>query len=161
VTPSQDAESEVLGTPRPAGVTDEALEGAGRARGEIEQTPPMYSAVKVGGERLYKKARRGEEVERKPRAVTITRLAITGRRGPDVDFVVDCSKGTYIRSLAHDIGQALGVGAHLTALRRTAIGPYAVDRAWTLARLAEALGASGAAEVTPPGDASAPAGEGA
>ncbi len=98
----------------------------------------MYSAVKVGGERLYKKARRGETIERQPRPVSVYRFELAARRGADVDFVIECSKGTYVRTLAHDLGQALGVGAHLTALRRTAIGPFGVDEAWTLAGLAEA-----------------------
>ena len=92
-------------------------------------------------ERLYKKARRGESVERAARPVTIYRFDVT-RRGEEVDFEVECSKGTYIRTLAHDLGQALGVGAHLTALRRTAIGPFLVEEAWTLEALAEALAPS-------------------
>jgi tRNA pseudouridine55 synthase len=139
-TESYDAESDVVETRDASGVTDDALEAARqRLVGEIEQRPPMYSAVKVGGERLYKKARRGETVERVARPVTVYRFDVE-RRGEDVDFVVECSKGTYIRTLAHDLGQALGVGAHLTALRRTAIGPYRVEAAWTLEGLAEALG---------------------
>lgn len=162
VTASYDAESDVIERRDPAGVSDAALEAAiDRYRGAIEQEPPMFSAIKVGGERLYKKARRGEDIARSRRPVTITRLAITARRGPDVDFVVDCSKGTYVRSLAHDIGQALDVGAHLTALRRTAIGPHSVDRAWTLARLAEALGASEAGLPPDSNALDAPAGDGA
>lgn len=139
-TESYDAESAVVEERDASGVTDEALEAARqRFVGEVEQHPPMYSAVKVGGERLYKKARRGESVERAARPVTIYRFEVTDRRGDDVDFEVECSKGTYVRTLAHDLGQALGVGAHLTALRRTAIGPFRVEDAWTLERLAEAL----------------------
>ncbi|MCH8030504.1 MAG: tRNA pseudouridine(55) synthase, partial [Bacteroidetes bacterium] len=103
--------------------------------GEIEQYPPMYSAIKVGGERLYKKARRGEMVEIKPRSVTISRFDLEKRRGSDVDFLVHCSKGTYIRSLAHDLGEELCVGGHLVALRREAIGPYRVEDAWGLEEL--------------------------
>lgn len=138
-TASYDAESEVVEEHDASGVTDEAIEAARRQfLGEIEQRPPMYSAVKMGGERLYKKARRGETVERPPRPVTIYRFDVE-RRGDDVDFEVECSKGTYIRTLAHDLGQVLGVGAHLTALRRTAIGPYRVEKAWTLEALAEAV----------------------
>ena len=132
-TASYDAETDVEERRDPSGVTAEALDAARLTlEGSIEQTPPMYSAVKVKGERLYKKARRGETVERPPRTVEVTSFEITARRGPDVDFEVACSKGTYIRALAHDFGQRLGVGAHLTALRRTAIGPYLVERAWTL-----------------------------
>jgi tRNA pseudouridine55 synthase len=139
VTESYDAETEVVEEHDPSGVTDADLERARQAFvGEVEQRPPMYSAVKMGGERLYKKARRGETVERPPRPVTIYRFDVE-RRGDEVDFVVECSKGTYIRTLAHDLGQALGVGAHLAALRRTAIGPYRIDDAWTLEALAESI----------------------
>ena len=135
-TDSYDAEGEVTAERDASGVTDEQL-GAARERflGDITQRPPMHSAVKVGGERLYKKARRGEEIERAARPVTIYRFDLTERRGDAVDFVVECSKGTYVRSLAHDLGEALGVGAHLAALRRTAIGPFTVEEAWTLAGL--------------------------
>ncbi len=142
-TPSYDAESDVIERADPSHVTDSDLDAARQAfLGEIKQRPPMYSAVKVEGERLYKKARRGETVERQPRPVTIYRFDLTARRGPDVDFAVECSKGTYIRTLAHDLGQSLGVGAHLTALRRTAIGPFSVDEAWTLDTLAETVASS-------------------
>jgi len=107
--------------------------------GDSEQVPPMYSAVKIEGEKLYKKARRGEDVDRPPRPITIYDATVTGIRGADVDVRIECSKGTYIRSLARDLGAALGVGAHLTALRRTAIGPYSVEKAWTLDGLRDAL----------------------
>lgn len=140
VTPSYDAETEVVERREAGHVTDEDLE---RVRpgfvGSIEQRPPMYSAVRVEGERLYRKARRGEDVERPPRQVEIYDLAWTGRQGTDVSFRVRCSKGTYVRSIAHDVGQALGVGAHLVALRRTAIGPYTVAHAWTVEALQEEL----------------------
>lgn len=143
-TASYDAESDVTETRDASHITDEDVEGAIEAfRGSITQLPPMYSAVKVGGERLYKKARRGEVVKRPPRDVTIHELAVTGRRGDDVDVRVICSKGTYIRSLAHDIGEALDVGAHLVALRRTGIGAHRVEDAWTLDRLATAMEAKG------------------
>jgi tRNA pseudouridine55 synthase len=132
-TPSQDAESEVSERRDPSGVTDEDLDRARAAlEGEIRQIPPMYSAVKVGGERLYAKARRGEEIERESRPVSIYSFALTGRSGTDVDFRVVCSKGTYIRTLAADLGEAVGVGAHLVALRREAIGPFGVGEAWGL-----------------------------
>ncbi len=137
-TPSFDAESEVE-TRTPADhVTDAMIEAAAEAfRGEIEQRPPMYSAVKVGGERLYKKARRGESIEVAARPVTIYGFQITDRRGADVDFRVECSKGTYVRSIAHDLGQALGVGGHLIALRRESIGPFTADEAWAHSTLME------------------------
>lgn len=140
VTPSYDAETEVTEQRAWEHVTDDDLDrAADQFRGTITQRPPMYSAVKVKGERLYKKARRGETVERPPRVVTIDDLTYTARSGADVSFRVVCSKGTYIRSLAHDIGQELGCGAHLVQLRRTAIGPYRVDRAWTPDALEQAL----------------------
>lgn len=141
-TPSYDAETDVAERRDAAGITEADLEAVRPAFvGDIIQQAPMYSAVKVGGERLYKKARRGEEVPRPPRHVRIDELVWTGREGPDVSFRVRCSKGTYIRSLAHDVGQALGVGAHLVALRRTAIGPYSVEAAWTPEQLAAAMSA--------------------
>lgn len=141
-TPSYDAETPVTDRADWSRVTDDALEEARRRfLGDILQVPPMYSAIRVGGERLYKKARRGETVERPPASVRIDRFELTARQGRDVSFVVACSKGTYIRSLAHDMGQALGVGAHLTALRRTAIGPYEVSRAWDIPAIEAALGA--------------------
>ncbi len=139
-TPSYDAETDVAERRAWRHLTDADLEAARRRFvGEVTQQPPMYSAVKVGGERLYRKARRGEVTERPLRRVRIDEFALTGREGADVTFRVRCSKGTYIRSLAHDFGQVLGVGAHLTALRRTAIGPYAVQDAWTLEGLEQAL----------------------
>ena len=132
-TPSYDAETPVTNRADWRDVTDHALEDARQQfLGDIQQVPPMYSAVRIGGERLYKKARRGETVERPPAAVRIDRFELARRQGQDVSFVVACSKGTYIRSLAHDMGQTLGVGAHLTALRRTAIGPYEVACAWDI-----------------------------
>ena len=141
-TPSYDAETPVTNRAEWSRVTDNALEGARqRFLGDIRQVPPMYSAIRMGGERLYKKARRGETVERPAAAVRIDRFELTGRNGQDVSFEVACTKGTYIRSLAHDMGQALGVGAHLTALRRTAIGRYEVARAWDIPAIEAALGA--------------------
>lgn len=107
--------------------------------GDIQQIPPMYSAVKVDGERLYKKARRGETVERPSREVRVDRFDFLEWSPPELRFRVECSKGTYIRSLARDVGEELGVGGHLCALRRTAIGPYDVDSAWPLDALQDAL----------------------
>jgi tRNA pseudouridine55 synthase len=99
----------------------------------------MYSAVKVDGERLYKKARRGETVDRPAREVRVDRFDFLEWSPPDLRFSVECSKGTYVRSLARDVGEELGVGAHLCALRRTAIGPYNVESAWPLDDLRDAL----------------------
>ncbi|RME40777.1 MAG: tRNA pseudouridine(55) synthase TruB, partial [Deltaproteobacteria bacterium] len=100
-----------------------------RFSGTIEQVPPMYSALKKDGVPLYKLARRGQEVGRKPRKVHVRRLEVLHRDGDDICFEVTCSKGTYVRTLAHDIGRALGCGAHLTELRRTGAGPFRVEDA--------------------------------
>ena len=143
-TPSYDAETEPVERRPWEHLTDADLEAARRLfLGEISQFPPMYSAVKVGGERLYKNARRGDSIARPPRTVHVYAFDIVGRDGPDVHFRVHCSKGTYIRSIAHDFGERLGCGAHLTALRRTAIGPYDVAHAWNLEMLAQALNHKG------------------
>lgn len=127
-TATLDATGEVLAEVDASGVDAAALEAVlPRFRGSIAQIPPMVSAVKVDGERLYRKALRGEVVERRARPVTIHRLAVEafepGSR-PRARMRVVCSKGTYIRTLAADIGEALGVGAHVQALRRTRIGPF-------------------------------------
>jgi len=100
--------------------------------GEIEQTPPIFSAVKIRGERAYKKARAGEKVELKSRIISIYNFEITSINLPKVNFKVNCSKGTYIRSLVNDFGQAAGVGAYLSKLRRTKIGDYSVNDAFTI-----------------------------
>lgn len=132
VTPSFDADTEVVERSEWQHVADRDLDEARQQfMGAIVQRAPMYSAVKVEGERLYKKARRGEKVERPPRHVSVYDFELTGRDGQDVDFLVRCSRGTYVRSLAHDLGQVVGCGAHLVALRRTAIGPFRVENAWT------------------------------
>ncbi|HUF67056.1 MAG TPA: tRNA pseudouridine(55) synthase TruB [Longimicrobiales bacterium] len=103
--------------------------------GVIRQVPPMYSARKVGGRRLYAIAREGRQVERAATEVTVHSLEVRRIEGPDVAFEITCSTGTYIRSIARDIGSDLGVGAHLLELRRTAIGPHRVEDAVTLDRL--------------------------
>jgi len=100
--------------------------------GEIEQIPPAYSALKVDGERLYKKARRGEVVEPAARKVSIYEFEITAINLPAVSFRVKCSKGTYIRSLVNDLGKALNSGAYLSALSRTRIGEYRLEDALTI-----------------------------
>jgi tRNA pseudouridine55 synthase len=119
-TTTQDASGEAVET-RPVTLDAERVERAlGGFAGDIEQIPPMVSAVKVGGERLYRKARRGEEVERAPRRVTIHSVQVTAFRSdpPEADLDITCSPGTYIRTLVHDLGEALGCGAHLKTLRR-------------------------------------------
>ena len=129
-TPSMDSETKPLEKKNTDGITLEDIQSACDAHtGVIQQIPPMYSAVKVGGERLYKKARRGESVPRKPNTVTVYAFEVLGVDSVHVKFRVQCSKGTYIRVLAHDVGQYLGVGGHLTQLRRTAIGNYQVEHA--------------------------------
>ncbi len=138
-TASQDAETPVEDVVATDHLTAEAVrEAAATFVGDIEQIPPMYSAVKVGGERLYKKARKGETVERQPRPVSIYFFDVDATALPDVPFAVACSKGTYIRTLAADLGETLGVGGYLTRLRRVGIGTLSVDDAWTLDALADA-----------------------
>ncbi len=119
-TTTQDASGEVIDRHDVSLRSDQVEAAAGAFAGDIMQIPPMVSAVKVGGERLYKKARRGEEIEREPRPVTIHALVMTGFSAdpPEARFDVTCSPGTYIRTLVHDIGQSLGCGAHLKTLRR-------------------------------------------
>lgn len=107
--------------------------------GTVMQRPPMHSALKVGGQRLYDLARRGVEVEREPRPVRIDAIELLACNGPRLRLRVRCGKGTYIRSLVADLGAALGVGAHMTALRRTEVGPFSLADAVTLDAL-EALG---------------------
>lgn len=132
-TVSGDLEQEVI----PAGsiehITEEAIHNATKPfTGDIKQIPPAHSAIKVDGERVYKKARKGIEVVLKPRAVTIHSFEITAIDLPVVSFKVVCSKGTYIRSLAMDFGQELGCGAYLSELRRTRIGEFSIDNALSL-----------------------------
>jgi tRNA pseudouridine55 synthase len=144
ITASYDAETPEEQLRPVKDIDDQRLRAAASAYvGEIEQLPPMYSAVKVDGRRLYALARKGKEVERKARVVTVERFEITAVELPDVRFRVVCSKGTYVRSLAHDLGQDLGCGAYLTELRRTAIGNFHASEAWeidTIVTEAEALG---------------------
>lgn len=134
-TSTQDASGDVL-EERPVEVTRDVLEAALEGfRGAIEQTPPMVSAVKVGGERLYRKARRGEEVEREPRHVTVYEFDVVDFETPDATLDVRCSGGTYVRTLIHDLGTALGCGAHLTSLRRVEACGFGDDEAVPMAEL--------------------------
>lgn len=144
-TATGDAEGEVLETLDAAAVTaaDVAAALAG-FRGEIEQVPSMYSALKHHGQPLYKLARRGEEVERKARRVVIRKLELRDFRGgalPEVDVYLECSKGTYVRSIAEDLGRMLACGAHVAKLRRTRAGAFGIGDSVTIATL-EALQAS-------------------
>lgn len=142
-TDSYDAEGEVVGErPVPAGLSAGDVERALDAfRGTIQQTPPVYSAVKVGGKTAYSRVRAGEEVELKPREVTISSLTLRAFDPPTVGLSVTCSAGTYIRSLAHDLGQALGTGAMLSGLVRTGSGPFRLADAVGWAELQEAFAA--------------------
>lgn len=124
-TSTADAEGEITATAPTDGVTEAALrEVIGRYIGSIEQLPPMYSAVKHQGQRLYKLAREGKEVERTPRTIQIYALDLVRFDLPEIELDVHCSKGTYVRTLAEDIGAGLGCGGHVSALRRTGVGPY-------------------------------------
>lgn len=135
-TPSYDAESEVQETFPTSHITPELLEEARQHfLGEQQQVPPMFSAIKVDGQPLYKKARKGEVVEVQPRTVNIYNFDFTRVAIPEVDFSVSCSKGTYIRSLAYDFGKALNSGGYLTALRRTRVGDFDISNAWALDQL--------------------------
>lgn len=140
-TTTDDAEGEVTSTSATDHVTDEAIrESLANFVGEIDQVPTAVSAIKVDGKRAYQRVRDGEEVELKARRVTIHELTITAIRGAEVDVHVRCSSGTYIRAIARDLGAALGVGGHLTALRRTAVGRFDLEHARSLDELADELG---------------------
>ncbi|MCL7752837.1 tRNA pseudouridine(55) synthase TruB [Polaribacter sp. Z022] len=129
-TPSYDLETEVDKTYPTEHITKELLiETTKQFIGEIQQKPPIFSAIKKDGKRLYELARKGETTEIKSRTVTISEFEITNVNLPEVEFRVVCSKGTYIRSLAYDFGLALNSGAHLTVLRRTKIGEFSVNNA--------------------------------
>jgi tRNA pseudouridine55 synthase len=145
-TITDDAEGEVTGGSIAAAVTEDDIRTAvARLTGEIQQVPSSVSAIKVKGERSYARVRSGEEVDLPARPVTVHRFdvhairRVSNGRLQDVDVTVECSSGTYIRALARDLGEALGVGGHLTALRRTRVGPYSIEQARTLEQLAVEL----------------------
>jgi tRNA pseudouridine55 synthase len=127
-TSTGDAEGTVLSRSEARASEDELRRVLERFRGEIEQVPPMYAAIKHEGRPLYAYARRGESVERAPRRVVIRRLGLESFEGDAASLRVECSKGTYIRTLAEDIGEALGCGAHLAALERLAVGPFLLEQ---------------------------------
>ena len=137
-TPSYDAETEPDAFFPVEHITEEMIyEAKKQFIGEIQQMPPMFSAIKVDGQPLYKKARMGVQVEISPRPVTIHEFEITGIQLPEIHFRVKCSKGTYIRSLAYDLGKALDSGAHLVQLTRNAIGNFRLEKGWQLEDLVE------------------------
>lgn len=149
-TRTGDREGEVI-EERPVALTRDAIEAVCRSHtGAITQTPPMHSALKHQGKALYEFARAGVEVERPARPVTLHRIAIVSWQGTELVLDISCSKGTYIRTLAEDLGAALGCGAHLSALRRTASGPLRLQQAVTLQALAEMDAAARAALLLPP-----------
>jgi len=140
-TPSYDLETEIDETYSTEHITEELLkETTKQFIGEIQQKPPIFSAIKKDGKRLYELARKGETTEIQARTVTITEFEITNINLPKVDFRVVCSKGTYIRSLAYDFGKVLNSGAHLSNLRRTKIGDFSVDDATSIEGFIESLG---------------------
>lgn len=133
VTNTQDAEGEVLERrPVPAYSQEEILAAVKTFLGDQYQMPPMFSAIKIDGVPLYKSARKGEDVEREPRFVRVMSWEITRFAPTELDFVLKCSKGTYVRTLAHDLGAKLGCGAHLGALRRTATHALHVSQALSI-----------------------------
>jgi tRNA pseudouridine55 synthase len=139
-TTTDDAEGEVLATAPTDGLDEDSVRAvlAGMV-GELDQVPSTVSAIKVGGRRAYTLARAGQPVQLAPRRVRIDAIDVHRVAFPDVEVSVRCSSGTYVRAIARDAGEALGVGGHLTALRRTAVGPFTLDRARTLEELAERL----------------------
>ena len=142
-TTTDDAEGETVTTTDPSAVTDEAINaGIAALTGPILQVPSSVSAIKIDGRRAYARVRAGEQVVLPPRPVTVSTFTVLVRRGADLDVAVECSSGTYVRALARDLGAALGVGGHLTALRRTRVGPFRLEHARTLPELEEAPGLS-------------------
>jgi tRNA pseudouridine55 synthase len=139
VTNSQDADGEVLETRPVPPLTEAQVKAAMEGfLGDQYQTPPMFSAIKIDGVPLYKLARKGEEIQREPRFIRVMSWELTRFASPELDFRVRCTKGTYVRTLAHDLGQKLGCGAHLTALRRTGTDRLNVAQALTMEQI-EAL----------------------
>ncbi|WP_372699998.1 tRNA pseudouridine(55) synthase TruB [Arthrobacter sp. JSM 101049] len=143
-TVTDDAEGELIQSRIAAAVTGEQIrDGAAALTGDIEQVPSSVSAIKVNGERSYARVRSGQDVDLPARPVTVARFEVhdirrlRGGKIQDVDVTVECSSGTYIRALARDLGEALGVGGHLTALRRTRVGPYDIAGARTMEQLAD------------------------
>jgi tRNA pseudouridine55 synthase len=136
VTDTQDADGEVMETrPVPPLTEAQVREAMGSFHGDQYQTPPMYSAIKIDGVPLYKSARKGEDIAREPRFIRVMSWELTRFALPHLDFRLRCTKGTYVRTLAHDLGQKLGCGAHLSALRRTATDKFNVSQALTMEQI--------------------------
>lgn len=139
-TDTYDSDGTIVATVDATGVTREGIEAVLEAfRGDIYQVPPMYSALKHGGERLYDLARAGFEVEREARAVKVSRLEILEWDSPDLVLDIECGRGVYIRSIGHDLGQALGCGAHVIELERCKAGPFIVEDGVTPEAFAQAV----------------------
>jgi tRNA pseudouridine55 synthase len=136
VTDTQDSDGEVMETrPVPPLTEGEVKAAINGFLGDQYQMPPMYSAIKIGGVPLYRSARKGEEVVREPRFIRVMSWEVTRFASPQIDFRLRCTKGTYVRTLAHDLGQKLGCGGHLAALRRTATDKFHVAQALTLEQI--------------------------
>ena len=151
-TDTQDITGTVIGEKTPDFTAEQLDEVLARFRGEISQLPPMYSAVKVGGKKLYEIARKGGQAERKPRQITVSRLERAALDGNETALYVTCSKGTYIRTLCHDIGQALGCGACMSSLHRTRAGRFTIDMAYSMEEIAAAAQQGRGAELLLPVD---------
>ncbi|WP_300008885.1 tRNA pseudouridine(55) synthase TruB [Pseudonocardia sp.] len=135
-TTTDDAEGETLTTADASSVTDPAVAaGIAALTGDLAQVPSSVSAIKVGGQRAYARVRAGEDVVLAARPVTVSAFTLLARSGADLDVAVECTSGTYVRALARDLGAGLGVGGHLTALRRIRVGPFVLDHARTLEQL--------------------------
>lgn len=149
-TDTEDCDGKVTSERDPSGVTREALEAEMKKRvGDLMQTPPMVSAVKMNGVPLYKLARKGQVVEREARLIHIYEFRLTSFDPPHASFLLRCTKGTYVRTLCSDIGEALGCGAHLASLRRTVSGPLKIQDAITLERILAETPAEVGAHVQP------------
>ena len=139
VTDSQDAEGEVMATRPVPGLAEAAVRATMQTfLGDQYQIPPMHSAIKIGGVKLYQLARKGEEVEREPRFIRVASFDLLSFALPKLTFRLACTKGTYVRTVAHDLGSKLGCGAHLSELRRTASGKFTIEKCLPLAQI-EAL----------------------
>ncbi|MFO8027142.1 MAG: tRNA pseudouridine(55) synthase TruB [Opitutales bacterium] len=136
ITDSQDADGEIVEElPVPELVAENVLKEMKSFIGDQYQTPPMFSAKKINGQKLYKLARQGKTVEREPRVINISKFELTRLEPPEIDFLVACSKGTYVRTIAHDLGERLGCGGHLSGLRRTGVGQFRIEKADTIAAI--------------------------
>lgn len=151
-TDTQDVTGSVLRSCQANVAEDELKAVLTRFTGELEQIPPMYSAIKINGQKLYDIARRGGEVERRPRHITVSGISVVGRSGNDFVLDISCSKGTYIRTLCNDISDALGCGGCMSSLRRTAAGDFSVSQAYTIDEVVAAAAAGEAGKLLLPTD---------